>query len=216
MDCIISGTVGTQNYNGGSTCAKVNTSFGTLTIKDNATDAKKVDVVIDLAGTNKHKVQTFDLNYDDSKFNNNAFQISAASSYAMGSNPITVDENKQKPGGYQGKLDLEINPSSTGSTNDGFTATLSLKNFDLNAANFNFKDTLNQIFAAVHIGNYGNNPGISGTNSIWVGASSYYQAPPKPKYVPEPRTTVALALFALGALGLIKKTNSLHKSQQHC
>lgn len=215
LDCVISGTVGTQSYSGGNTCAKVNTSFGTLTIKDNATDAKKVDVVIDLAGTNKHKVQTFDLNYDDKKFNNNAFQISAVLG-AMGSNPITVKENEQKPSGYKGLLDLEINPSSTGSTNDGFTATISLKDFDLNTADFNFKDTLNQIFAAVHIGNYGNNPGISGTNSIWVGASSYYQAPTKPKYVPEPRTTVALALFTLGALGFIKKTKSLHKSQQHC
>ena len=217
LDCVISGTVGTKNYSGASTCAKVDTTFGTLTIKDNATDTKKVDVVIDLAGTNKHKVQTFDLNYDDSKFNNNtSFQISAASPYAMGSNPITVKENQQKPGGYKGLLDLEINPSSTGSTNDGFTATISLNNVDLNAANFDFQDTLSQIFAAVHIGNYGNNPGVSGANSIWVGASSYYQAPPKPKYVPEPRTTVALGLFALGALGLIKKRNSLHRSQQHC
>jgi hypothetical protein len=216
LDCVISGTVGTQSYSGGNTCAKVATSFGKLTIKDNATDAKKVDVVIDLAGTNKHKIQTFDLNYNDSKFNNNAFQISAASPYAMGTNPITVKENNQKPAGYQGKLDLNINPSSTGATNDGFTATISLNNVDLNVADFNFKDTLNQIFAAVHIGNYGNNPGVSGANSIWVGSSSYYQAPPKIKYVPEPKTTIALALFALGALALIKKTNSLHSSQQHC
>ena len=160
LDCVISGTVGTKTYSGGNTCAKVDTSFGTLTIKDNATDAKKVDVVIDLAGTNKNKIQTFDLNYDDTKFNNNTlFQISAASPYAMGSNPITVKENQQKPGGYQGQLDLEINPSSTGPTNDGFTATISVNNFDLNAAYFNSQDTLNQIYAAVHIGNYGNNPG---------------------------------------------------------
>ncbi|MEH1840459.1 MAG: hypothetical protein V7L20_17260 [Nostoc sp.] len=157
------------------------------------------------------------LNYDDTKFNNNTlFQISAASPYAMGIKPITVDENNQKASGYKGKLDLNINPSSTGATNDGFTATISLKNFDLNAANFDFKDTLNQIYAAVQIGNYGDNPGVSGCDLIWVGASSYYQAPPKPKYVPESRITVALALFALGALGLLKKTNSLHKSQQHC
>ncbi|MCC5621241.1 hypothetical protein [Nostoc sp. CHAB 5715] len=214
LDCVISGTVGTKKYDGGSTCAKVDTSFGTLTIKDNATDAKKVDVVIDLAGTNKHKIQTFDLNYKDDKFDNKSlFEISAASPYAVAKkNAITVDEDKQKASGYKGKLDLEINPSSTGASNDGFTATISAKNFDLNAADFNFQDTLNQIFAAVHIGNYGVKPGESGNNSIWVGASSYYQAPPKPKYVPEPRTTVALALFALGALGLLKKTNSLHKS----
>ncbi|MDZ8110015.1 MAG: hypothetical protein RM338_31080 [Nostoc sp. DedQUE12a] len=215
LDCVISGTLGTKTYSGGSTCTKVDTSFGTLTIKDNATNANKVDVVIDLAGANKHKIQTFDLNYNDAKFQNNAFQISAASPYGMGTKPITVDENKQKPGGYQGKLDLEINPLSTGPTNDGFTATISLSNFDLNVADFDFKDFLGNIFAAVHIGNYGNNPGVSGANSIWVGASSYYQAPPKPKYVPEPGTTVALALFALSALGLIKKTNSLHRSQQH-
>ncbi|MBG1264215.1 hypothetical protein [Nostoc commune] len=216
LDCVISGTVGTQSYSGGSSCAKVDTSFGTLTIKDNAADAKKVDVVIDLAGANKHKIQTFDLNYDDIKFQNSAFKISAASPYAMGSNPIAVEENNQKPSGYKGKLDLEINPSSTGPSNDGFTATISLNNFDLNAADFNFKDTLNQIFAAVHIGNYGNNPGVSGANSIWVGSTSYYQAPPKPKYVPEPSTTVALGLFVLGALGFIKKTNSLHTSRQDC
>ncbi|WP_373525543.1 hypothetical protein [Nostoc sp.] len=205
LDCVISGTVGTQSYSGSSSCAKVNTSFGTLTIKDNATDAKSVDVVIDLAGASVHKIQTFDLNYNDTKFQNNAFKIVAASGYAMGSKPITAAENNQKPGGYQGKLDLEINPSSTGPTNDGFTATISLNNVDLNASDFNFKDTLNKIFAAVHIGNYGNNPGVSGANSIWVGSSSYYVAPPKPKYVPEPGATAALALFALGALGLIKK-----------
>ncbi|MER3492523.1 MAG: hypothetical protein C4323_09430 [Mastigocladus sp. ERB_26_2] len=202
LDCVISGTVGNNSYSGGN-CTNAGISFGTLTIKQNPSDPTKVDVVIDLAGDNVHKILDVSLNYDDSKFQNNAFEVSSSSPYDVKS--YNVAENSIKAGPYSG-LDLQISPKATGPSNDGYTATISLDAFDLNPEDFNFQDQLNKIFAAVHIGNYGNNPGVSGGNSIWVGASSYYKAPPPPPAkVPEPGATGALALFAVTTLGLMKK-----------
>lgn len=202
LDCVISGTVGNNSYSG-SNCTNAGVSFGTLTIKQNPFDSTKVDVVIDLAGDNVHKILDVSLNYDDSKFQNNAFEVSSSSPYDVKS--FNVAENSIKAGPYSG-LDLKISPKATGPSNDGFTATISLDAFDLNPEDFNFQDQLNKIFAAVHIGNYGNDPGVSGGNSIWVGASSYYKAPPPPPAkVPEPGVTGALGLFAVTTLGLMKK-----------
>ncbi|OKH14379.1 hypothetical protein NIES592_09955 [Fischerella major NIES-592] len=202
LDCVISGTVGNNSYSG-SNCTNAGVSFGTLTIKQNPFDSTKVDVVIDLAGDNVHKILDVSLNYDDSKFQNNAFEVSSSSPYDVKSS--NVAENSIKAGPYSG-LDLKTSPKATGPSNDGFTATISLDAFDLNPEDFNFQDQLNKIFAAVHIGNYGNDPGVSGGNSIWVGASSYYKAPPPPPAkVPEPGVTGALGLFAVTTLGLMKK-----------
>jgi cytoskeletal protein RodZ len=75
LDCVISGTVGNNSYSG-SNCTNAGVSFGTLTIKQNPFDSTKVDVVIDLAGDNVHKILDVSLNYDDSKFQNNAFEVS--------------------------------------------------------------------------------------------------------------------------------------------
>ncbi|PLZ80512.1 hypothetical protein CEN44_29450, partial [Fischerella muscicola CCMEE 5323] len=202
LDCVISGTVGNNSYSGGN-CTNAGVSFGTLTIKQNPSDPTKVDVVIDLAGDNVHKILDVSLNYDDSKFQNNAFEVSSSSPYDVKS--YNVAENSIKAGPYSG-LDLQISPKATGPSNDGYTATISLDAFDLNPEDFDFQDQLNKIFAAVHIGNYGNNPGVSGGNSIWVGASSYYKAPPPPPAkVPEPGATGALGLFAVTTLRLMKK-----------
>ena len=202
LDCVISGTVGNNSYSGGS-CTDAGVSFGTLTIKQNPSNPTKVDVVIDLAGDNVHKILDVSLNYDDSKFQNNAFKVSSSSPYDVKS--YNVAENSIKAGPYSG-LDLQISPKATGPSNDGYTATISLDAFDLNPEDFDFQDQLNKIFAAVHIGNYGNNPGVSGGNSIWVGASSYYKAPPPPPAkVPEPGATGALGLFAVTTLRLMKK-----------
>ncbi|WP_062295800.1 hypothetical protein [Nostoc piscinale] len=183
LDCVISGTVGNNNYSGGSNCANAGTSFGTITLKENTSDSKKVDVFVDLAGNNVHKLLDINLNFNDSLFPvaGQNWNVTAGSGYDVKS--FTSSENNIKPGGYQGKLDFQISPKATGPSNDGYTATISLGSFDLDIKNFDFKDTLNNIFAAVHIGNYGNNPGVSGGNSIWVGSSSYYKpstsTPPK-------------------------------------
>ncbi|WP_052754518.1 hypothetical protein [Calothrix sp. 336/3] len=208
LDCVISGTVGGNTYSGGNTCAKVNQSFGTVTIKDSTTNSKTVDVIVDLAGNKVHKVLDLYLNYNDSKFQGPDFNVSAGSGYSIQSD--TVNENKLKASGYKGSLDFNIKPKATTSSNDGFNAIIALKEscqslFDLNASDFNYKDTLNQILAAVHIGNYGNNPGISGGNSIWVGSSSYYQASIPPKKVPEPTAIASLGIFAAGAWKMKKK-----------
>jgi hypothetical protein len=206
LNCVISGTVGGNTYQGSNTCANAGTSFGQLTIKDNATDSKKVDVFINLTGNYVHKIQEFSLNYDDAKFpvSGQSFQVTAGSGYSISS--FQVNENKIKSAGYKGSLDFNIDPVATGPSNDGFTATISLGTYDLNAPDFNFKDSLQNIFAAVHIGNYGDNPGVSGNNSIWVGSTSYYTPPtPPPAKVPEPGTAAALGLFALGGWRFLKK-----------
>ncbi|OCQ89978.1 hypothetical protein BCD64_18750, partial [Nostoc sp. MBR 210] len=207
LDCVISGTVGNNSYSGGSNCANAGTSFGTITLKENASDSKKVDVFVDLAGNNVHKLLDINLNFNDSLFPvaGQNWNVTAGSGYDVKS--FTSSENNIKPGGYQGKLDFQISPKATGPSNDGYTATISLGSFDLDIKNFDFKDTLNNIFAAVHIGNYGNNPGVSGGNSIWVGSSSYYKPSTStpPKKVPEPSGTLALGLFTIVGLKSMKK-----------
>lgn len=207
LDCVISGTVGSNSYSGSSNCANAGTSFGTITLKENATDSKKVDVFVDLTGNNVHKLLDINLNFNDSLFPiaGQSWNVTAGSGYDVKS--FISSENNIKPGGYQGMLDFQISPKATGPSNDGYTATISLGSFDLDIKNFDFKDTLNNIFAAVHIGNYGNNPGVAGGNSIWVGSSSYYKPSTStpPKKVPEPSGTLALGLFAVGSLRLMKK-----------
>jgi len=45
-------------------------SFGTITISDDTSDSKQVDLLVKLNNPN-WKIQSILLNYDDSKFNNN-------------------------------------------------------------------------------------------------------------------------------------------------
>jgi hypothetical protein len=187
LNCIISGG---SVEGGNSNCANgiLSPSYGTLTYADNASDPNKVDVTIDLTSNSSgdpRKALHFFFNYDDAKFGNSTSFV-----FTGDLTTYSIAENAQKPDGYSGFLDIQ----SPATGNGGFepiTFTIALAGTDLNPADFNFLDTLNKIFAAVHIGNCGPESGICdqtspGGNSIWVGAT------PRTTTVPEPTTLLLL------------------------
>ena len=168
-------------------------SYGTMTFDDNTGDSTKVDVTIELVGTSQIVQQVW-FNYDDAQFANNAFVFSGDVSSGI------VDENNQKPDGYPNDT-FDIQVPATGNFSgdpEPYTFTISLPSVDLDPSDFDFKDVLQHIFVAVHIGNCGPTepdicaPGQTGTNSIFVGSLS-------PVSVPEPAT---VSLLGAGLVGL--------------
>ena len=168
-------------------------SYGTVKVEENADDSTKIDVTIDLVGTNQlvHKVY---LNYDDAQFQNNDFQF--AGDVTSGD----VDENEMKADGYSGRLDIELpDTGNFGGDPEPYSFTIFLPTVDLDPSDFDFLDSLDHIFLAVHIGRCGPAepntclPGQTGENSIWVGSLSTIVS------VPEPGT---LAMFVAGLVGL--------------
>ncbi len=191
LNCVISGNVGSQNFSGGPTCGlpAPEVSFGRLTLQN---EGNGVRLNLDLTGT-VNKILEVNLNYLDSKFSN-------ASPFAISSSSIVVDENDVRANGYQGRLDLAIPRNGNIGTTDTFSALISLANGGvLTYEDLLAKDTLNNIFAAVHIGNYGDNPGEAGEGSIWVGATSA-TAIPTPALLP--------GLIGLGLAALRKKRDA--------
>ncbi len=177
----------------GGACTPGSTSWGTMTFKDNATNG--VDISIDLTG-NVNKILSFYLNYDDSKFGNtNTFKWNGANN--------SVDNSKNNvnsPGGGKG-FDLAVPKNGNLNTFDTIAGTLTVVGGNLRVADLDFLTTpggtpqptkLTNIYAAVHIGNYGGVPGQPGGGSITVGAA------------PVPLPGFALGLLVTGAFGSTK------------
>ncbi len=207
LDCIISG----------AGCA-ASASYGTLTLTDNGNN---VTISVDLAGNNLQKVLEAQLNYDDSIFGPaDDFGTTADTSPPPGAtNGVLEGENAIKPDGYPGFLDLQVPDSGSVQPNnvEPFVDNITLTGFDLDPSNFDFKDTLNAIFAAVHIGQCGSaasasgscEPGITGTNSIWVGSLTQNGGGGPPTGIPEPGS---ISLLAFGLLGLVY---AIRRRSQH-
>lgn len=164
-------------------------SYGTVTFADDSGNPNKVDVTIDLTGSNE-KVQEFLFNYDDAKFSN-------STGFVLTGDVTTysISENHQKADGYSaGKFDVQT-PKHGNIGTEPIHFTIALASTNLNPSDFNFLDTSGKLYDAVHIGNC--NVGICGhsEDSIWVGA-------PETDPVPEPASLylLAAALLAL-ALG---------------
>lgn len=181
LSCVISGNLGSDSFSGGDGCTDVNASFGTLTLSDTA-NSGEVQLSLDLAGT-VNKILGISLNYLGSATN---FDISASS--------IELDPNDIKADGYPGFFDLAIPENGNIGDTDTFTALITATG--LTASQLNATDTLNQIFAAIHIGNYGGSPGVAGGDSIWVGAKPSTSIP-TPALIP--------GLIGMGVAAVRKK-----------
>lgn len=172
-----------QIINGGTSLTPTPV-YGTITLSKSETSVK-----IDVALTDTtQKLLGFYLNCNDSKFGDlDQFSLSNNAS-------IRVDENKIKPDGYSGKFDFKIPVNGKLGNVPTFSAILTDSYQSLTEADFDFKDTFNNLYAAAHIGNLSTQD-----DSIWIGSDGNTPPAPAPAPVPEPGT---MALLGAGFLGL--------------
>ena len=184
LNCIITGD---------NTCTP-SVSYGTISFTDNGDG---VDVQVELVGTGQ-RVLTVLFNYDDAKFANDAFAIAPSVS--------VVENGNTLPPFNGGGFDLQIPSQANMNTPDPYLGTLTLAGFNLDPADFNFKDSSATLFAAMHIGTCGPDapetclPGQTGTTSIKVGALDDPLTP-----TPEPATLLAWWGTTVVGLGFLKR-----------
>lgn len=165
----------------GSGVKSSSTPLGWMTMTDKG---DSVALSITLADST-WKLLEADWNYNDAKFSGQGSSLSLTSDVKL-----TVDGNDVKAGGYKGLLDLgfriaNLNQSSYTDTIDTSGALSSLS-----VSDFTYKDSRNNIFAALHIGNYNG-------SSVWVGATSSSTGA---SAVPIPGSVLLLAPGLLGML----------------
>jgi hypothetical protein len=174
-------------------------NYGTVTVSDNTTNTNAVDFSISLFGTGA-KIQEFDFNTISALANATFTAVSGT----YGTLTVLNDPNLVQADGYTGgKFDVAT-PSngSFGTVVDPLTFTLTAKNgsttINLDAANFDVKDSGGVLYNAVHIGNCAAGTFSCSTGqSIWVGSGPAVAAP-------EPMS-LALLGSGLAAVGMLKR-----------
>jgi hypothetical protein len=157
-------------------CSALGFSYGTVTLSDNGLLDNQVQLTVDLAGNSIFKVQSVFLNYSFDAGSGNTLDIDA--------DTIGVNQNSEQADGYSaGMFDISIPDNGSLGVFEPYSRILSVPvGFTLDPADFNFKETNNLLFAAVHIGATNcseagvlagtctPNNTTAGEGSLWVGA----------------------------------------------
>jgi hypothetical protein len=193
------GSVATQNVSG-------LTSTAWLTLKNFTGDTANFDVVLDNTSSNGINSRTSGLGFNvyTNLLSTNKLDLSSGKTNVSGlfSNAVL---NGAFPNQF-GDMDVCLTDGNTcqGGQNGGVKTNDGLKNFSFSLA-------FNKTVDSFALGNFGvRYQSIEGTNlgTSGTGQGNYYQPKdkkPSPRQVPEPGTSGALGLFALGALRLLKK-----------
>ncbi|MEH1916774.1 cistern family PEP-CTERM protein, partial [Nostoc sp.] len=193
------GSVATQNVSG-------LTSTAWLTLKTFTGNAATFDVALDNTSSNGINSRTSGLGFNvySDLLATNKLDLASGKTNASGlfSNAVL---NGSFPNQF-GDIDVCFTDGNTcqGGQNGGVKTDDGLKNFSFSLA-------FNKTIDSFALGNFGvRYQSIEGTNlgSSGTGQGAYYQSKdkePSPRKVPEPGTSGALGLFAVGALRLLKK-----------
>ena len=166
----------TCNFKTPDQCSPLGFSYGTVTLSDDGLLANQVQLSVDLAGNNIFKVQSVFLNY--------SFDAGSGDTLDISADTIGVNQNAEQADGYTaGMFDISIPDNGSLGVFEPYSRILSVPvGFTLDPADFNFKETNNLLFAAVHIGATNcSEAGVlagtctpsnttSGEGSLWVGA----------------------------------------------